>query len=354
VHVAARIGCFGTALSGRRVENEREDAVRTYTPLAVDIHTRKLRYFVAVADELHFSRAAAGLYIAQQALSRQIRELEELVGTQLFVRTSRKVELTPAGAAFLEHAKATLAALDGAVDAAWRASGVQVTTLTLGFGIGAALELTEPVLTEFHEPYPEVRVELREYPFADPSAGLVDGSADLGIVRLPIAAADLEFEPLFHEPLVVALSCKHVLATRARVSMADLLDEPIAIGRTADTTWQGFWLLNDHRDGKPPRQVIHTSSHTEELQIVAAGGACSVTSAAAARFTQHPGLCYVPIEDADPSTCAIAWRRGARTPTGDRFVEVACAVRDRETAVVHAIEHPFLPPVSDEGATAVG
>jgi DNA-binding transcriptional LysR family regulator len=309
-----------------------------YTAFVVDVHTRKLRYFVAVADDLHFSRAAARLFVAQQALSKQIRELEELVGTQLFERTSRKVELTPAGAAFLVQARAVLAALDGGVHDAWRARGIEIATLRLGFGIGAALELTATILAEFNEQHSETRLELREYPFTEPSAGLADGSSDVAFVRLPIGCDEIDFEPIFREPVVVALSARHRFADRSSVTAAELLDEPLAIGRSTDAVWQGFWSLDAFRDGKPPPSITYTNSQTEELEVVAAGLACSITGAAASRYVRHPNVHYIPIEDVPPSMLALAWRRDARTPAVERFRAVTMAVRDRETEIVRSIE----------------
>src|SRR4030088_1556010 len=119
-------------------------AVATYNRAGVDVQTRRLRYFVALAQELHFSRAAARLHIAQQALSKQIRELEENVGAQLLQRSTRKVELTPAGAAFLKAAHAALAAFDDGVQDARRLARGDAGTLRLGYVVGGALELTRP------------------------------------------------------------------------------------------------------------------------------------------------------------------------------------------------------------------
>ena len=164
---------------------------QSYTAFLVDVHTRKLRYFVAVADDLNFTRAATRLFVAQQALSKQIHELEELVGTPLFERTSRKVSLTPAGEAFLAQARTVLAALDAGVQDALRARGVEVVTVTVGFGLGAALELTAPILAEFHEQRPESQLELREFPFTEPACGLTDGSTDVALVRLPVNNPDI-------------------------------------------------------------------------------------------------------------------------------------------------------------------
>jgi DNA-binding transcriptional LysR family regulator len=308
----------------------------------VDVQTRRLRYFIALAEELHFSRTAARLHIAQQALSKQIRELEETVGAQLLQRSTRKVELTPAGAAFLEAAHATLAAFDDGVEAARRLARGDAGTLRLGYVVGGALELTRPILEEFARCHPRVELELREYGHDDRSAGLAKGSADVAFVRPPISAAGVEQETLFVEPMLVALPLGHRLAGRAAVSVRDLVAEPIAVGESQDVVAERFWTLDAYRESGAPRRILHAHSVTEELSLVSAGVACAITSAAVARYTPHPSVSYVPIDDGPGAELALAWRTDARGPLVERFLEVARAVRERETELVRAIEHPDL------------
>jgi DNA-binding transcriptional LysR family regulator len=308
----------------------------------VDIQTRRLRYFAALAEELHFSRTAARLHIAQQALSKQIRELEEAVGTPLLRRSTRKVELTPAGAAFLEAARAALAALDDGVEAARRLARGEAGTLRLGYVVGGALELTRPILDEFARRHPRVELALREYGHDDRSAGLAGGSADVAFVRPPISTPGLALETLFVEPLVVALPRGHRLAERAGVSVSELLEEPIAVGQSEDVAAERFWTLDAYREPGEPRRILHAHSVTEELSLVSAGVACAITGAALARYTPHPSVRYVPIEDGPGAEVAVAWRVDARGPLVERFLEAARAVRERETELVHAIEHPEL------------
>ncbi|MFD8597162.1 LysR family transcriptional regulator [Kitasatospora sp. NPDC059646] len=314
----------------------------------MDVSTQKLRNFVVVAEELNFSRAAVRLFVTQQALSKQLRDLEVSLGVRLLARTTRSMALTPAGEAFLASVRESLAALDAGVAAA-RSTGRGVAgTVRLGFVIGGALELTGPIVAEFSERYPGVRLELRESGFEDPSAGLADGGSDVAFVRLPLAAPGLEAVPLFTEPLVVALPPHHRLAGRSSLTAADVVDEPLAVGRTADTVWQRFWSLDEHRGGRPPRVVRETGSHTEELQVVAAGLACAVTVAAAQRFTPLTGVRYVPLTGVAGSVLAVAWRSGQRSPGVERFVAVARQVREREAAIVAAIETP-RPGVHNPG-----
>jgi DNA-binding transcriptional LysR family regulator len=279
----------------------------------------------------------------QQSLSKQIRELEESVGTPLFTRTTRTVALTAAGEALLAAARAATAALDAGVQAARDAAHGDIGVLRVGFGTGAALELTPYILDGFHQRYPQIKVELREYPLGDSSNGLADGRSDVALIRLPIATSDIDFEPLFVEPLVAGLCATHPLARQASVSVDDLLDEPVTAARSTDSTWRDYWTLAAHRDGHTAI-IVDTGSHTEELELVAAGVACTITAAAAARYTPHPGVCYVPIHDAGGSTVAVAWRREPSGPLVPRFVEVARDVREHHPDIVRAIEEPAGPP----------
>jgi DNA-binding transcriptional LysR family regulator len=314
----------------------------TYNRTVVDLQTRRLRYYVALAEELHFSRTATRLHITQQALSKQMRELEEAVGAQLLQRSTRNVELTPAGIAFLAGAHATLAAFDDGVEAARRLARGEAGTLRLGYVVGGALELTRPILDEFAVRHPRVELALREYGHDDRSAGLAGGSADVAFVRPPITTPGLALETLFVEPLVVALPRGHRLARRAGVSVRELLDEPIAVGQSEDVAAQRFWTLDAYRDPGAPRRILHARSVTEELSLVSAGVACAVTSAAVARYTPQPSVRYVPIEDGPRAEVALAWRKHAPGPLVERFREASRAVRERETELVHAIEHPDL------------
>jgi DNA-binding transcriptional LysR family regulator len=311
----------------------------------VDVPTRKIRYFIAVAEELHFSRAAARLHIAQQALSKQVRELEDAVGAQLLDRTTRRVTLTPAGHEFLSAARASLDALEAGVAAAQRAARGETGVLRVGFGIGAALELTDPIFAEFRSRYPNIELDLREYPLTVPSSGLSDGPghdawAEVALVRLPQSASGLAFEPLFVEPRVAGMRSDHPLAARPTVSVYELLGEPVTVAQTGDDAWHRFWTLDDYRGGRRP-QTLSTISHTEEIEYIAAGKAITITVAGAARLTPRPGVSYLPIVDVPGCACAVGWRTGRVVPLVERFVAVATEVRDREHEIVRAIEHPF-------------
>lgn len=316
----------------------------------MDIHTRKLRYFLVVAEELHFSRAAARVFLTQQALSRQVKELEDELGVALFKRTTRRVTLTPAGEAFRDAVSPLVTGLDDAVEAARRTDRAVSGRLRLGFCPGAALELTAPILAEFRTAFPDVDLDLREFPANDPSAGLATGVTDVAFIRLPQAIPEVETETLFVDPCVVAVAATHPLARRDSLTPKDIENEPLTLSDTADEVYRAFWSLQEARTSPPPR--IHpVSSVTEEIALVATGMAASVTSSAAATYTPMPGVRYLPLEEWPGSTVALGWHLGERSRIVAGFVDVVCAVRDRETELIGQLESRGLPAASIEGTT---
>ncbi|MER7558817.1 LysR family transcriptional regulator [Nocardioides sp. NPDC126508] len=305
----------------------------------MDVNLRRLRAFVVVAEELHFTRAAKRLYVAQQALSKQIAELETMLGTSLFDRTTRKVELTPAGEVLLAAVREALLRIDEGVEEARRVGRGEHATLRVGFIAGAALELTSPILGEFTNRYPETSVELHEYGLADPSAGLASGATDVAFIRLPSATQDLVTLRLFTEPSVAGVSTANPLSRRESLRVADLLDLPLAIGHTDDTVWRDFWTLAAHRAPGSSARLVETASQGEEMEVVAAGMACNITPAAARRYAPHPGVRFIPIEDSTASAVALAYRNHTENPLVHAFRDAAATVIEREIELVRAIEH---------------
>lgn len=305
-----------------------------------DLHTRRLRYFVAVAEELHFGRAAARLFIAPQALSRQIRELEEEVGTPLLRRTTRHVELTRAGTLFFVACGDILGRFDSALAEVDQVARAGKRALRLGFGIGGALELTAGILASFTERHPDIEIQHHEYGLDAPAVGLLDGSADVAVIRFPVDIDGIESVPLFDEPIVACTAATHRLAARERVTRDDLHGEAIALGTAEDRVWREFWSLGASENPARRARIVTVSSQTEELGFVGAGLACSIMPAAAARFLGHPNVVYRPIDGYPSSRVAIAWRPGPAAGLAKLFADVAVEVRDRSPELVDLIEHP--------------
>lgn len=242
-----------------------------------DIELRHLRYFVAVAEELHFGRAAERLHLAQPPLSQQIRKLEEILGHPLFVRTSRAVKLTAAGEMFLERARRTLRNVQEDMDEARSIARGDEGTLRVGF-IGSGMLTPLPaMLGRYRQLYPRVQLLLSETYTANIAASLGRGTLDAGFLRDGGPIEGLHVESVFSEPYVAVLPSRHRLAGKSTISPADLRDEPFVFftptaGKLAyDKT---MWLFEEH--GFRPQVVQEAPQWLTILRLVAAGLGVSV------------------------------------------------------------------------------
>jgi DNA-binding transcriptional LysR family regulator len=295
----------------------------------MNLELRQLRYFLAVAEELHFTRAAGRLHMAQPALSARIRELERAAGVPLVRRTTRVVELTPAGEALLPHARAAVAAADRAADALRRARDGAAGRVRMGLIVGTQTQLTSRVLAAFGERYPDVRVDLAEHDFSDPSAGLRARTVDIALVCAPIDPAGLVFEPLERVRRVAVLSDRHPLAGREAIALADLFDDPWAPADTDDAVCRDFWLAADRRSA-PAKLGPATRSLDKLLHLLVTGQVVSLAGEWTVAFFSRPGLAVVAVSDAPPVTVALAWRADDLPAPAARLVEIAREVRAGE------------------------
>ncbi|MEU1207527.1 LysR substrate-binding domain-containing protein [Nocardia sp. NPDC005825] len=305
----------------------------------MEVHTRQLQYFIAVAEELSFTRAAQRLHVSQQGLSTQIKQLEHGMDVVLFSRTTRNVELTAAGAVFLRDVRGALTGLDVAVERARSVHRGEQDRLVLGALEGAALTLTEPILSTFRQRHPGITVELRHFTYEDPSAGLASGSVDVAFARRPFVDDGVQFETLFSEPLMLMVPTTHRLAEREQVFAHELLDEPILGAATTDPVWNAFWELNSYRSGTPAPVVSRSNSLLEELHKVATGVGVVLT-VACARWIPFPGVRLLPIADVQPNDVAVGWRTAHESALVRSFVEVARCVRDTHPELVTQLEKP--------------
>lgn len=270
---------------------------------------RHLRYFVAVAEELHFGRAAARVRIAQPPLSQQVRQLEAELGVVLLTRTKRRVELTPAGRAFLEHARQILAETERAKRMAQRAGRGEVGRLAIGFVSSADLDVLPRVLRTWRERFPDVEVELHALLTAAQVDALRHGRIDVGFVRLPMEETGLAVESIRHEPLVAALPERHRLARRARVRLADLAGETmILFPRQTAPGYYDVFIAACRRAGFTPR-MLHAASMQSILALVSAGLGVSLMPASIHNL-QRAGVLYRPLAPPVPEVeMAMAWGR---------------------------------------------
>ncbi|GHH09500.1 LysR family transcriptional regulator [Streptomyces lanatus] len=288
----------------------------------MDLDLRKLRYFVAVAEELHFGRAAERLHIAQPVLSRQIRSLEDDLGVEVFDRDRRGTLLTPAGQQLLEDAAPLLASAQALLRRA-KAAAQGTPTLTVGFMPGITVT---PAMAVFSTVRPGVNVRLLRTSWDDQVEVLLDGRADIGVVRLPIDQHGLQVRPLFKEPRVVMLPMGHRLADRASVTVRDLASEHLLQDPDAVPEWRDVALeLRDRR--RPEVPAIHQVE--EKLELVASGAGICVLPLSTANFYTRPDVLPLPVEDIGLNEVALAWVASRRSPLIHDFAEAAAETLGR-------------------------
>jgi DNA-binding transcriptional LysR family regulator len=276
----------------------------------MDLDLRKLRYFVAVADKLHFGRAAEELHIAQPVLSRQIRALEHDLGTPLLTRDSHGVALTDAGRQLLDDAGPLLAsahAVRRRVTVAARGSR----RLMVGFRAGIAVT---PAIREFATRHPDVLVDVQRIEADDQAPMLLDGRIDVAYVRLPIDEAGLRVTPLYAEPRVAVLPAGHPLAGKEQITEADLAGEPL------------LWPADP--SPQPTRRAHPNAGYLvrgvdETLEHVAAGRGISFLARSATVFYSHPEVSFVPVPDLAPDQVCLAVAESRTSPVVDDFFSAA-------------------------------
>jgi DNA-binding transcriptional LysR family regulator len=301
----------------------------------------KLRYFVVLADELNFTRAASRVFMTQQAFSAHIRQLESWVGAPLFERSPRGVELTPAGAQLIGYVREALAALDAGLDEVRALGGTQRLLRIGGTPYGAG-ELIFVVLDQFRAEHPGFVLEMWETRFEDPTSGLRDGLVDLAFVRPPIDTSGLIVRALFDEPIVLCVSSRHPFAELPAVTLEQALAEPLVVARKTTPEWDDFWLLCRQRGGRP-RVGATAGSIVEELETVAAGSAATFFPASGARLHPHHGIRYLPIVDGPVTTVALAWRDKGLSAAARAFIDVVDHVMATEVEVMDALRAGKAP-----------
>ena len=289
----------------------------------MDAHIRDLRYFVAVAEELNFTRAAERLHLSQPALSKQIRGLETTLRAQLFRRDRRQVELTAAGAALLAVARSLIQDWDDGVAVVADAVAQEARVIRVGTLTSLGRALYPAIIDQFAKRQPGWRVELRSSGWGDPTAGLADRAADAAFVWLPIDAVGIETEVLVAERMFVAISARHPLAGRQHCDFAEIIDEPFAALPASAGLQRDFWLAAGARDGRPPRVAAEVSAADEKFEIVSSGAAISLLAEGNAGLYARDGIVCLPVSGLEPARLAVAWRRGDRRPAVRDFIRAS-------------------------------
>jgi DNA-binding transcriptional LysR family regulator len=289
----------------------------------MDAHLRDLRYFVAAAEELNFTRAAERLHLSQPALSKQIRGLETALRAQLFRRDRRQVELTAAGAALLTVARSLLQDWDEGVALVADAAAAEARVLRVGTLTSIGRALYPAIIDHFAKLQPGWRVELRSFGWGDATGGLGDSMADAAFTWLPVDVAGIESEVLATERRFVAVSSRHPLAGRREVEFSEILGEPVAALPASAGSLRDFWLAVDQRAGRAPHVAAEVSTADEVFEIVSSGAAITLLAEGNAAIYARQGIVCIPVSGLDPARFAIAWRHGDKRPAVRDFVR-AC------------------------------
>jgi len=276
---------------------------------------RTLRYFVAVAEELHFGRAAARLHMSQPPLSRAIKHLEAEAGATLFDRSSAGVTLTPVGAVLLDEARALLDHAEGVRVRVAAAAGAAAIT------VGILGDSSDPGVTRlaraFHRRHPRVEVRVRETDLTDPTCGLHAGLVDVALTRGPFDETSLAVHELRADPVGALLRADDPLARRDSLKLADLAARRwFVFPEGTDPSWQSYWNGGERREGPVVRAVA------ECRQAVLWNGTVGMTV-----LDHEPteGLTVVPLIDMPPSRVVAAWNEGDTNPLIRSFVRIATA-----------------------------
>ncbi|RAG85670.1 LysR family transcriptional regulator [Streptacidiphilus pinicola] len=291
---------------------------------------RLLRYFVAVAEERHFGRAAARLHMTQPPLTRAVQRLEAELGVTLLERSAAGVTPTAAGAALHEEARALLAQADRARARVVAAAGAgSLTVGTLGDSVeraGAGVSLA----AAFRRHHPEVDVRVVEADLADPTAGLGTGLVDVAVTRAPFDETGISTRVIRSEPVGVVLRADDPLAGRASLSLSDLDDRTwFRFPEGTDPLWRAYW--NGRNPGEPLREGPVVRTVHECVREVLWNGTVGLAPIA------HPpgspgqdlpeGVTVVPLADMAPSRLVVAWRTGEANPLIRSFVGLAGRAR---------------------------
>lgn len=289
-----------------------------------EIELRHLRYFVAVAEELHFGRAALRLHLAQPPLSQQIRKLEEILGYPLFDRTSRSVRLTAAGIVFLERAQRTLRNVQRDIEETRSIGRGEVGSLHIGF-VGSAMLTTLPaIFRSYREAYPSVRLHLHESFTAKVIEGLQNGTLDAGLLRDGDPVEGLIATTIYSEPFVAVLPARHPCARQKSISPASLRDDPfVYYPRTAGNRAfeKPLTLCEEH--GFRPQIVQEASNWLTILRLIGAGLGVSIAPACVGLIAS-PEIVCLPLQGSKiVSNIELACFTGESRPIVKRFAQIA-------------------------------
>ncbi len=284
---------------------------------------RHLRYFLAVAEELHFARAAERLHIEQSPLSRAIRELEEELGAQLFVRTSRSTRLTLAGKLLMENAPRVLLALDQARESVKAAANGFHGRLRVALSDGISPSRLPALLARCREEDPEIEIRLFEVPLAQQLSGLRDDLYDAGFSMADEVGDGIIIEPAWEDELMVAMPARHELLAHKKVPLDEVLQHPLVLGDPA--VCEGHAKQIDRILRKQDREPLieqYVATFDVMMTFVSAGLALGLAGAAHIASSHEPGVVGRPLAGKSPMLTTYLLRRDAEPSQAlARFIE---------------------------------
>lgn len=289
----------------------------------MDIHTRLLQYFIAVAEELNFTRASERLYISQPALSKQIQLMERELQVPLFDRTRQDVKLTPAGRALLPQARSLVEQWNSIQRDIRLIAATNAKTLRIGFEASGAGTVMTQARAMFAQSHPEIKVEPKRFDWGGEVAALREGLIDIAVIWLPAAVDGIQMEMISLEQRVAGLSLSHRLVGTPSVSILDLKDDPILWTRKADKIWVDWWAVNPRPDGSEPIWGPENDNVEEMLEQVASGHAICIAPVSMAIYYARPDIHWLPIRDIEPLKIAVGWiESSCRSPIVSDFIKV--------------------------------
>ena len=290
-----------------------------------EIEFRHLRYFLAVAETLHFSKAAARLRMAQPPLSQQIRNLERILGYPLFERTTRGVRLTKVGQYFRERARNTVTKLREDVEMARRLGSGQEGVLTVGFSGSIMLTTLPKAIERYRRMYPKVELRLRELVTAEQIPSLLDGTLDLGFLRDGEPQDGLSIESILRERFIAVLPARHRLVGRAAIRPGDLRNEPFVIfARRMGPLAFDRTVACCEAEGFRPNVVQEVPQWPTAVRLVAAGSGISLAPACVANFAM-PGVVYKKVRSRHWTSIDIGLKPNLDNPAVEALLSIVRA-----------------------------
>ncbi|MEV4511558.1 LysR family transcriptional regulator [Dactylosporangium sp. NPDC049525] len=295
------------------------------------VDLRLLHRFIVIAEQGSVSEASRQLRVSQPMLSQQLRQLERQVGSALFERGSRGMELTEAGRALLGPARLALRAADAAIDAARQAAAAVVGELRVGLLHGGVAELTTPIIRTFRASYPKVELSVTPVLVTELESGLLERQVDVALQYLPIGSPQLHADPLFDEPRVLLMSEHHRFSGILGVTSAEFVASPtVQTLHQAPAHWSSFWSFAELRDGAPLDCRREFDDVHAAMMFVSVSDDVSIpVPVSISRFVAFSGLRSVPLTDASACTAAVVYRADDHRPSVEAFRRVAIDTASR-------------------------